>query len=86
MVKVKIQLLYSSLNTDDDIEPALLAVYEHLREYSVQSGASPDLELLQVRPSEQTLLIGLPGTLSKMEHGTFPLPPPLPCAEKELEY
>jgi hypothetical protein len=63
------------LNTDDDIEPALLDLYALLREYSVQSGASPDLELLQVRPSEQTLLIGLPGTLSKIEQGTFPPPP-----------
>jgi hypothetical protein len=84
MVKVKIQLLLSSSSTEDDIEPALLAVYEQLREHAVQSGASPDMELLQVRPSERTLLVALPGTKDKIEQGTFPPPPPPPRAENEL--
>lgn len=82
MVKVKIQLLLSSTSTEEDIAPALLAVYEQLRDFAVQSGASPDMELLQVRPSERTLLVALPGTRSKIEQGTFPPPPPPPRPEE----
>jgi RNA-binding protein YhbY len=80
MVKVKIQLLFRSTSTEAEIAPALVTVYEQLREYAVQSGASPDLELLQVRPSERTLLIALPGTRSQIEQGTFP---PRPAASIE---
>jgi len=46
--------------------------YERLRELTVGSGASEDIELIQMREKDRTILFGLPGTLENMRNGSFP--------------
>ena len=50
--------------------------FDVLKELAQQSGASSDLECIHTRPSENTILFGLPGTLSNIQSGDFPPPPP----------
>jgi hypothetical protein len=77
-VKVKVQLiLHQRRNNNEDnssniVERAMTDVFVQLRDYAVQSGASPDIELLQMREAERTILIGLPGTRHQIETGTYP--------------
>lgn len=49
--------------------------YERVRELAVESGASPDIELLQMRESDRTIMFGLPGTLENIRNGSFPPAP-----------
>jgi hypothetical protein len=51
---------------------------------AVENGASPNIELIQMRENEKTILFGLPGTLDKMNDGSFP-PPPLPSETDTTE-
>mmetsp|Transcript_16014 Transcript_16014/g.36929 ORF Transcript_16014/g.36929 Transcript_16014/m.36929 type:complete len:171 (+) Transcript_16014:134-646(+) len=46
--------------------------YERLRELTVESGASEDIELIQMREKDRTILFGLPGTFENMRNGSFP--------------
>lgn len=45
-----------------------------LKEFAVQSGASQEIELIQARDKEKIILVGLPGTLEKIENGSYPPP------------
>jgi RNA-binding protein YhbY len=49
--------------------------FVELKKFAVQSGASQGIELLQVRDKDKIILVGLPGTLEKIENGSFPPPP-----------
>ena len=40
----------------------------------MESGAAPDMETLQMRDSDRTILFGLPGALAKINEGSFPPP------------
>jgi RNA-binding protein YhbY len=51
--------------------------YEVLKGLAVENGASPDIELIQLREGTNEILFAMPGTLAKMEEGTFPPPPPV---------
>lgn len=46
--------------------------YERLRELTVKSGASEDIELIQMRQKERTIMFGLPGTIENVKSGAFP--------------
>ena len=48
-----------------------------LRDLAVEKGASKDMEIIQMRNKDKMILYGLPGTLKKMDEGSFP-PPPTP--------
>ena len=48
-----------------------------LRDLAVENGASKDMEIIQMRNKDKMILYGLPGTLKKMDEGSFP-PPPTP--------
>lgn len=72
-VKVNVKPFDGSLDT----------AFETLRELAEQSGAPQGMELLQAREGENTILLGMPGTLQKLEQGTFPPPPSPPREEKE---
>ena len=56
--------------------------FDALKQLAEQSGASSDLECIHTRPSENTILFGLPGTLSNIQSGDFPPPPPPPKQEE----
>jgi hypothetical protein len=74
-VKVKI-------NHDGPFDRSLTNAFEVLRDYAVQAGSPSDLELLQIRPSEKTILFGLPGTADKIRRKEFPPPPPPPYSPR----
>jgi hypothetical protein len=46
--------------------------YERLRELAIESGASQDIELIQMREKDRTIMFGLPGTLKNVQNGSFP--------------
>ena len=50
--------------------------FEHIRKSAEKAGAAHGMELLRVRPSENTLLVGLKGMKDKILDGDFPPPPP----------
>jgi len=68
VVKVKV----NTKKYHDSVQEA----YEVLRSLAIENGASPDIELIQLREGSKEILFGLPGTLEKMEEGKFPPPPP----------
>lgn len=68
-VKVKV------VSTQSYDDKSLQSVFLHLRDLAVESGASIDMELLQARQSERILLIGMPGTLDRIQSGDFPPEP-----------
>jgi hypothetical protein len=51
--------------------------FEILKGLAEESGAPSGIELLRIRLSENTILVGLPGMKEEIEKGTFP-PPPRP--------
>mmetsp|Transcript_1199 Transcript_1199/g.2601 ORF Transcript_1199/g.2601 Transcript_1199/m.2601 type:complete len:166 (-) Transcript_1199:1436-1933(-) len=59
--------------------------YETLRDLAIESGASADIELIQMRDKDRTIMFGLPGTLENVENGSFPPPPPPPPPVNEVE-
>ena len=50
--------------------------FEVLKNLAIENGAPPDLELIQLREGTKEILFGMPGTLQKMQEGTYPPPPP----------
>jgi len=54
-----------------------------LRDLAVESGASQNIEIIQMREKDRTILFGLPGTSEKIEDGSFPPPPPPPWIKKD---
>ena len=55
---------------------SLQEAYEALRGLAIENGAPADMELIQLRESSKEIVFGMPGTLQRMEEGTFPPPPP----------
>jgi RNA-binding protein YhbY len=53
---------------------SLVEAFAQLAQLAHDSGASSALELLQVRETEKTILVGLPGTLARIAAGEFPPP------------
>ena len=51
-------------------------VFITLKEQAEKSGAPQGMELLMSKSSANTLLIGLPGSLTRIQKGDFPPPPP----------
>jgi len=47
-------------------------VFETLKELAVETGASKDVELLQIRQSENMIMFGQPGTLNLIQKGEYP--------------
>jgi RNA-binding protein YhbY len=58
--------------------------FETLKNLAVENGASPNIELIQMRENDKTILFGLPGTIEKMNDGSFP-PPPLASETESTE-
>lgn len=58
--------------------------YEVLKGLAIENGAPSDLELIQLREGTNEILFAMPGTLQKMEEGTFPPPPP-PAVDEEAD-
>mmetsp|Transcript_3311 Transcript_3311/g.3786 ORF Transcript_3311/g.3786 Transcript_3311/m.3786 type:complete len:193 (+) Transcript_3311:44-622(+) len=56
-----------------------------LRDFAVESGASENIEIVQMREKDRTILFGLPRTSEKIEDGSFPPPPPPPWIKKEYD-
>ena len=62
--------------------------YESLRDLAIESGASKDIELIQMREKDKTIMFALPGTLENIENGSYPPPPPppyVPGGDKDKE-
>lgn len=57
----------------DSLEEA----YHVLRDLAIENGAPQGLELIQLREGSKEVVFGMPGTLEKMQQGTFP-PKPKP--------
>ena len=51
--------------------------YETLRNLAVENGAPAELELIQLREGSKEILFAMPGTIKRMEEGTFPPPAPV---------
>ena len=47
-----------------------------LSKLAEEAGAPPGVEYIQSRDIEKTILLGMPGTLSRIASGDFPPPPP----------
>uniref|UniRef100_A0A7S2R0N8 CRM domain-containing protein n=1 Tax=Eucampia antarctica TaxID=49252 RepID=A0A7S2R0N8_9STRA len=66
---------------------SLQEAFEILKTLAQQSSATTndveEYELIHVRPSENTILVGLPGTLAKIQSGDFPPPPPPPYVPRQ---
>jgi hypothetical protein len=45
-----------------------------LTELAVENGAPSDMEMIQMREKEKTILFAMPGTMQKVKEGTFPPP------------
>ena len=67
VVKVKV----NTRRFDGSLEEAFKA----LRSLAEESGAVKGIELIQARDSENMILFGMPGTMKRIEKGSFPLPP-----------
>ncbi len=48
---------------------------EMLKALAIENGGPADLELIQIREGSKEIMFGMPGTLQKMEEGTFPPAP-----------
>ena len=55
-----------------------------LAKLAEDAGAPPGIEYIQSREIEKTVLLGMPGTLSRIESGSFP-PPPKPAWKTPAE-
>jgi hypothetical protein len=54
-----------------------------LRELAVENGAPADIEMIQMREGDKTIVFGMPGTLAMMEAGDFPPPEPVVVEEED---
>jgi hypothetical protein len=52
---------------------------------AIENGAPADIEMIQMREKQKEILFGMPGTMKRMEDGSFPPPPPPPEEEEEKE-
>jgi len=52
--------------------------FDVLQNLAVSAGAPKGIELLQTRNSDNTILVGKPGMMERIENGLFPPPPPSP--------
>lgn len=59
--------------------------FEDIRDLAVESGAPEDIEMVQARDKDNIILFGMPGTIEKVEQGTFPPPPPPPYVPSPKE-
>lgn len=75
---VKVKINSTKLGSFEDVFEALKAVVERV-------GDMKDLELLHIRKSENTLLIGKGGTMENIRIGAYPPPPPPPRVQAEEE-
>lgn len=57
--------------------------FTSLRELAVENGASADIEMIQMREGDKTIVFGMPGTLAKMETGDFPPPEPVVVEQED---
>lgn len=57
---------------------SLQSAFEILRKLAEESGAPEKIELIQARHGDKIIMLGLPGTLERIERGEFPPPPPPP--------
>jgi RNA-binding protein YhbY len=58
--------------------------YETLRTLAVENGAPDDIELIQLREGSKEILFAMPGTLKKMEQGSFPPPVPVENGDADI--
>jgi hypothetical protein len=56
-----------------------------LRDLAVENGASKDIEIVQMREKDKTIMFGLPGTMEQVKDGSFPPPPPPPYEPRPYE-
>ena len=56
---------------------SLQRAFEALRTLAEESGSPQNIELIQARENDKTIMLGLPGTLEQIEKGEFP-PSPTP--------
>jgi hypothetical protein len=56
---------------------------EILRDLAIEKGAPKDIEMIQMRDKDRTILFGSPGWLEQVKAGTFPPPPPPPREEDD---
>ena len=54
-----------------------------LKELAIKNGAPNDTEIIQMRNAGNLILFGLPGTLQRLDDGTFPPPPPQSSSEED---
>jgi len=57
--------------------------FEDIRNLAIESGAPEGIEMIQAREKDKVILFAMPGTMEKMEQGTFPPPPPPPREPRE---
>jgi RNA-binding protein YhbY len=55
-----------------------------LKDLAIENAAPVDIEIIQLRESEKTVLYGSPGTRQQCEDGMFP-PPPLTPPEDDVD-
>eukprot|EP00591_Stephanopyxis_turris_P000121 CAMPEP_0195519980 /NCGR_PEP_ID=MMETSP0794_2-20130614/15874_1 /TAXON_ID=515487 /ORGANISM="Stephanopyxis turris, Strain CCMP 815" /LENGTH=164 /DNA_ID=CAMNT_0040649241 /DNA_START=160 /DNA_END=654 /DNA_ORIENTATION=+ len=58
-------------------------VFEIVTKLAEEAGAPEGIELLRIRPSENTILFGMPGLSERIEKGEFPPPQAEPWLSKE---
>jgi RNA-binding protein YhbY len=75
VVKVKI----NTRKYNDSLEEASNV----LKEFAVENGAPANIEIIQLREGDKTVLFGMPGTVKDCVDGTFPPPPPPPPPSDE---
>lgn len=59
-------------------------VFNQLKELAEKSGAPSGIELIRIRPSDNTIMFGSCGLSEKIVNGDYPPPPPPPPTEEEL--
>ena len=75
---VKVKINSTKLGSFEDVFEALKAAVE-------KKGDMKDVELLHIRKSENTLLLGKGGTMENIRIGAYPPPPPPPREKIEEE-
>ena len=60
--------------------------HDVLRGLAIESGASEDIEMIQMREKDRIIMYGLPGTLENIKDGSFPESPPSPDTSDESTF
>lgn len=58
--------------------------FGQLKDLAEKSGVAFGIELLRIRPSDNTIMLGSCGLSEKIANDDFPPPPPPPPTEEEL--